>query len=89
MVLDMIYDPPERNPGKPFKWIIIDSLIVAGITFVSILPGDRLPNIMDFYAAARAFMYVLLVQISVEKGIKPYYYRKRKTKKDTQKEKGG
>jgi len=32
-VLDFIWDPPERNPGKPLKWIVLDSLIIAGIAF--------------------------------------------------------
>jgi len=70
-VLDMAYDPPHRNPGKPIKWIVIDSLIIAGIAFVSALPGNRLPNLMDLYVALKAFAYSFLIQLAVERGIKP------------------
>jgi len=70
-MLDFAYDPPERNPGKPWKWIIVDSLIIAGIAFVASLPGDRLPNMFDFYVAIKAFVYSFLVQLAVERGIKP------------------
>lgn len=74
MVLDMVYNPPTRNPGKPWKWIIIDSLIVAGIAFVSALPTARMPTLTDLYVAVKAFVYTFLVQTALEKGIKPYYY---------------
>jgi len=70
--LDFMYDPPDRNPGKPWKWIVIDSLIIAGISFVSVLPGDRLPCLFDAYVALRAFIYSFLVQVAVERGLKPF-----------------
>jgi len=70
-VLDFSYDPPERNPGKPWKWILIDSLIIAGIAFISTLPSDRLPNVLDAYIALKAFMYAFLIQVAVERGLKP------------------
>ena len=75
MVLDMLYDPPHRNPGKPWIWIIIDSLIIAGITFVSSLPENRLPNLLDLYVSLRAFLYAFLFQLAIEKA---YYYRRKK-----------
>jgi hypothetical protein len=75
-LLDFAYDPPERNPGKPLKWILIDSLIIAGIAFVSVLPSDRLPTILDTYVALKAFMYSLLVQLAVERGLKVKLGRK-------------
>lgn len=78
MVLDIVYDPPDRNPGKPWKWILIDSAILAGIAFISALPGSRLPTIMDLYTAIKAFIYVFLVQVAIERGIKPYYYKRKK-----------
>jgi hypothetical protein len=70
-VLDFGYDPPERNPGKPWKWMLIDSAVIAGIAFVSVLPADRLPNIFDAYVAVKAFLYAFLVQIAIERGLKP------------------
>jgi hypothetical protein len=71
-VLDFLWDPPERNPGKPLKWIVIDSLIIAGISFVSTLPSDHIPRIDELYIALKAFIYSLLIQLAVERGIKPY-----------------
>jgi len=70
-VLDFTYDPPERNPGKPLKWILLDSAIIAGIAFISTLPADRLPSVLDLYVALKAFTYSLLLQIAVERGLKP------------------
>jgi len=71
----MSYDPPERNLGKPLKWILLDSLIIAGIAFVSALPTDRLPDIYDVYVGVRGFFYALLIQLAVERGIKPHMRR--------------
>jgi len=79
-MLDFVWDPPDRenNPGKPWRWIILDSLIVAGITFISLLPQNRLPDINDFYIALRAFIYVFLLQIATERGLKPYLSKRRR-----------
>jgi len=71
----MAYDPPNRNPSKPIKWIIIDSLIIAGIAFVASLPFDRIPNVYDLYVALRAFIYAFLIQLAVERGLKPIVYK--------------
>ena len=76
-MLDMAYDPPERNPGKPFKWIVIDSAVVAAISFIAALPADRLPSTLELYVALRAFMYIFLLQLAVERGIKPLYKKYR------------
>jgi hypothetical protein len=70
-VLDLLYDPPNRIRGKPLKWIIVDSLIIAGIAFLSALPADRLPTVLDLYVALKAFLYAFLIQLAVERGIKP------------------
>jgi len=70
-VLDFTYDPPERNRGKPLKWILLDSAVIAGIAFISTLPADRLPSVLDLYVALKAFTYSLLLQIAVERGLKP------------------
>jgi hypothetical protein len=71
-MLDFAYDPPNRNPGKPWKWMIMDSLIIAGIAFLSALPSDRFPTMLDAYVALKAFTYSFLVQVAVERGLKPY-----------------
>lgn len=75
-MLDFSYDPPSRNPGKPWKWILIDSAVIAGIAFIASLPGDRLPSLLDLYVAVRAFIYSFLVQVAVERGLKPYLSKK-------------
>jgi len=75
-VLDFVWDPPERNPGKPWRWILVDSLIIAGIAFISSLPADRLPTLLDAYVALKAFLYSFLIQLAVERGLKKYLINK-------------
>lgn len=71
-MLDILFDPPGRNPGKkPLKWMLIDSAIVAGIAFVAALPSARVPTPEDIYIALRAFLYTFLVQLAIERGVKP------------------
>ncbi len=71
-MLDFAYDPPDRNPGKPWKWMLADSAIIAGIAFVAALPSDRLPTLFDAYIAVRAFLYAFLLQVTTERGLKKY-----------------
>ena len=71
-----MYDPPERNPGKPIKWILIDSAIIAGLAALAALPSDRLPSAVEVYVAIKAFAYSFLFQLAVEKGLKKYKSRK-------------
>jgi hypothetical protein len=79
-MLDILYDPPERNPGeKPLKWMLIDSAIVAGIAFVAALPAARVPTLEDLYLAVRAFFYMFLVQLAIERGIKPIVKKRENT----------
>jgi len=63
-------------------WIVIDSLIIAGIAFVvafvAALPGDRLPTLFDIYVAVKAFLYSFMIQLAVERGLKPARYRRKK-----------
>ena len=72
-MLDIVYDPPEResNTGKPFKWIIIDSLIIGVIAFLAALPANRIPTLDELYVALRAFAYSFVLQLAVERGLKP------------------
>lgn len=70
-MLDFSYDPPDRNPAKPLVWMIIDAAIIAAISFIAALPIDRLPNLTEVYIALRAFAYSFLLQLAVERGIKP------------------
>jgi len=77
-MLDFTYDPPDRNPEKPLRWILIDSLIIALIVFISALPPDRPPTLTELYIALRGFFYALIVQLAAERGIKPYMRRSRR-----------
>jgi hypothetical protein len=78
-VLDIAYDPPESaskneerpKQYKPFVWIIIDSIIIASIALLASLPSDRLPSLLDLYVALKAFFYSFVVQLAVERGLKP------------------
>ena len=80
-MLDVGYDPPERASPKPWKWILVDSAIIAFIAFVSTLPTHRLPTPLDIYVALKAFAYAFLIQLAVERGLKPYIKQvKTKTK---------
>ena len=79
-MLDLLYDPPSRNPGeKPFKWMLIDSAIVAAIAFIATLPATRIPTLDDFYFAVRAFFYTFLAQLAIERGIKPIVKKRENT----------
>jgi hypothetical protein len=51
--------------------MLIDSAIVAAIAFIATLPATRTPTLDDLYFAVRAFLYMFLVQLAVERGIKP------------------
>jgi len=76
-VLDVMYDPPNRPPRKPLKWIVIDSLIVGAFMFVAALPYDRPPTWSELYISLRAFAYFFLFELMFELGIKPAWYRRR------------
>jgi hypothetical protein len=74
-MLDIAYDPPEKEEQpkqfKPFVWVIIDSIIIASIALLASLPSDRLPSLLDLYVALKAFFYSFVVQLAVERGLKP------------------
>jgi len=74
-MLDFAYDPPDRNPGKPLKWILIDSLIIACIAFIASLP-EHIPSLAELYVALKAFAYAFFIQLAVERGLKPYMARR-------------
>jgi len=76
-MLDFLFDPPTRNPGKPLRWILLDSLIIGLIAFTAALP-EHPPSLAELYVAFKAFLYAFLAQLMVERGIKPYWYRRRK-----------
>jgi len=46
------------------------------------LPVDRLPSVTDVYIAVKAFLYSFLVQLAVERGIKPYLNKNNRNNKN-------
>ena len=71
VMLDLIgLDCPSESKKKSIKWIVVDSLIIACIAFVSSLPEARLPTLLDLYIAVRAFIYAFVLQLAVERGLK-------------------
>jgi len=75
MVLSIAHDP-EDNHGKSMAWIVLDSIIVACIAFISTLPSTHLPSLLDLYTSLKAFAYAFFIQLAVERGIKPYLKRR-------------
>jgi hypothetical protein len=72
-MLDILYDPHNRNSRKPLKWILFDSFVIGLVAFAASLPHDRIPTQLDLYIALRAFIYSFAMQLLVEYGIKPYW----------------
>lgn len=69
-MLDIIsrsHASPSRR--KHWKWIALDSLIIAGIAFFAVLPSS-LPDIEDLYICVRAFGAAFLLQAAVELGLR-------------------
>jgi len=69
-VLDIADDPRERRRRKPWKYVIVDSAIIAAIALAAALPETRLPGVEELYAALRAFLYAFFLQLAVERGLK-------------------
>jgi len=76
-MLDMLNrghtNPQGVNTQKPLKWIIVDSVIVALIAMVAVMP-ERAPTGDELYSTLwvmlKAFLAALLAQIVIERGIK-------------------
>jgi hypothetical protein len=77
-MLDIIYDPPERNPGKPWRWILIDSAIIAALAALAVLPHDRLPTANELYVCVKTFVNAFIFQVALERGLKPYVYKRKR-----------
>jgi hypothetical protein len=73
-----VLDLSNENGKKDVKRILIDSAIVGLIAFLSVLPGNRLPDAVDIYIAVKTFLYAALFQFSVEYGIRPAWHHYRR-----------
>lgn len=81
-MLDIAADPPERknNPNvKAFKWIVVDSAIIAAIAALAQLP-ESIPTLQQAYVILKTFLYAFVIQLAAERGIK-YYVKCKKAKK--------
>lgn len=62
-------NPSRKNSRKPFKWIIFDSLIFAGITFFAAWT-DPVPTFEQLCIMLKSFGGAFLLQLAIERGIK-------------------
>jgi len=58
-----------KNSRKPWKWMIVDSAIIGGISFFSSLIEGS-PTAMTFYKAVVAYGLAFFVQLAIERGLK-------------------
>lgn len=62
-------NPDGHNKRKPFKWITVDSFIIAVIAMFAVMP-PTLPTINEVYVVIKAFLGAFFFQLAVERGIK-------------------
>jgi len=72
-MLDMVNrshnDPNGENSRKSWRWMLMDSLIIAAISFFSSLPEGP-PTWVDAYTALKAFGLAFVLQLAIERGLK-------------------
>jgi len=72
-MLDMINrshtNPERKNKRKPFKWIIIDSVIVGLIAMAAAMPST-IPTVNELWVMFKAFFGSFVLQLAIERGIK-------------------
>jgi len=57
------------NTRKPWRWMLIDSAIIGGISlFTELVVGP--PTWMGLYKAGAAFGLAFFIQLAVERGLK-------------------
>lgn len=62
-------DPNNKNTRKPWKYILLDSIIIGGIAMGAVMPA-MIPTIADLWVMAKGFLIAFLVQLAVERGLK-------------------
>lgn len=62
-------NPNGENTQKPWKWILIDSLIIALIAMVAVMPST-MPDVNSVYVMFKAFLISFVLQLAVERGLK-------------------
>lgn len=62
-------NPSGENTQKPWKWILIDSLIIALVAMVAVMPS-AMPDVNSAYVMFKAFLISFVLQLAVERGLK-------------------
>ena len=60
----------EDDEAKPWTWIVIDSLIIGFIALGAVMPST-IPTVADCWVMLRAFFIAFILQVAVERGLKP------------------
>lgn len=58
-----------KNHRKPWKWMVIDSLIIGGVAMAAAMPGT-VPTLLDVWIMVKAFAGSFLIQLCIERGLK-------------------
>lgn len=54
---------------KPFKYILLDSCVVAGIAALATM-NNHIPELEELWTASKAFGATFLLELAVERGLK-------------------
>ena len=59
----------ETKASKAWKWILIDSIIIALIAMFAVMP-DFIPDINSVWTMFKAFLIAFIFQLAIERGLK-------------------
>ena len=62
-------NPEKKDEVKPWKWILIDSLIIAALATAVNMPS-AIPGVNEAWVMAKAFFGAFFLQLAIERGIK-------------------
>jgi hypothetical protein len=62
-------DPNGENAQKPWKWILVDSVVIGGIAMVANMPS-AIPTAADLWVMFKAFIGSFILQLAIERGLK-------------------
>lgn len=59
----------EPKASKAWKWILIDSIIIAVMAMCAVMP-EAIPDIDSVWTMFKAFLIAFVFQLVVERGLK-------------------
>lgn len=62
-------NPNSENSQKPWKWILVDSIIIALIAMFAVMP-TTIPDVQSLWIMFKAFLISFILQLAVERGLK-------------------